>query len=112
MKKAWAWLKRWGALILGILVTILTLGLVGRHVAKKLGKLRDEKQLAEATAEVKRLEAVRAEVHDRVGAEDAAVAILDNQIAEQKRRAVSAFVGGEGLSDEELEDAFREALGG
>ena len=112
MTKVWAWLKKWGAWILGVLVAILTLGLVGRHVAKKLGKLKDEKALAEATAEVKRLEALREEVHARVGEKDEAAIELDRQIQAQKRRAVEAYEGGEGLSDEELEDAFREALGG
>ena len=112
MTKIWAWLKKWGALILGVLLAIATLGLIGKTVAGKLGKLKDERQLAEATAEVRKLEAMRAEVHAQVGAEDAAVAILDHQIMEQKRRAVAAFEGGDGLSDDELEDAFRAALGG
>ena len=105
-----AWLKRWGGWILGGLVFVLSLGLVRRHVKRKLGKLRDEKQLAEATARIGELRVLRKEVASQIGNRDVEVVALDQQIEAAKRQAVSAFVGGEGLSDEELEDAYREAL--
>lgn len=112
MTKAWPWLKKWGWALLAGLVAILTLGFVSLHVKKLLGRLRDEKQLAEAKAEIEKLEAVRTRVRAQRTEEDAAVVELNARITEQKRRAVEAFEGGEGLSDEQLEDAFREALGG
>jgi hypothetical protein len=99
-------------LILGILAAVLTLGLAGSFAMKKLGKLRDEKQLAEATSEIRRLEGRRLEVARERGETDKQVQLLDEEIKKQKRLAVSAYEGGAGLSDDELEEAFREALGG
>jgi hypothetical protein len=111
VKKALSWVKKWGTWILGGLLAVLTLGLVTRFTVGKLGKLKDEKLLVEATTEVRKLQAVRAEVTARAGEQDVAVEIIDRQIEAQKLRAVSAFEGGEGLTDAQLEEAFQTILG-
>lgn len=116
MKAAWEWLKKWGGLLFGGIATVLLVVLTGgwylRHKNKQLAAARDEAAIAEATAEVRRLEAVRAEVEARVGEKDEAIKVIDQQIAEQKARAVAAAGEGDGLSDEELAARFREVLGG
>ena len=112
MKKAGTWLKKWGVWILGVAVALLTLGLAGSFALKKLGKLRDEKQLADAQVEIARLSGRRDEVARERGETDKQVRALDRELLHQKRLAVMAYEGGENLSDDELEDALREALGG
>lgn len=114
--RAWAWLKKWGAWLLGGLVTVLLAVLTGgwwlRRQREQLAAARDEATIAAARAEVERLEAVRAEVEDRVGEKDEAIEQIDSQIRAQKERAVRAAGAGEGLSDAELAERFKEVLGG
>lgn len=116
MTEAWAWLKKWGSWLLGGLVTVLLVVLTGgwwlRHQRQKTQRAQDEATIAEARAEVRRLEAVRREVEKRVGEKDEAIQHIDAQIREQQRRVVSAAGAGEGLDDDELAARFREVLGG
>ncbi len=112
MSKVGAWFKKWGGWIIGIALAVLTLGLAGSFAAKKLGKLRDEKQLAESQVEIARLSAQRDEVAKQKGETDGQVRMLDREILHQKRLAVMAYEGGENLNDDELEEALRETLGG
>ena len=107
-----AWFKRWGWWLMGALLALATLGAAGGFGMRYLGKLRDEKQLADARVELERLRVLRAQVAERRGEADNYVQIIDSEIKRQKRLVVSSFEGGAGLSDEDLEAAFREALGG
>ncbi len=119
MKKAWQWLKKWGGLVGGaiasVLLGILTLGWWNRRQKEKIDKARDEAAIAKAQSEVKRLQAVRAEVHARVGEEDEAIKHIDAQLREQKERVLEAANEGDEvkeLSDEELEARVKRILGG
>lgn len=112
MGKVWSWLKSAGVWIALALGGLLTLGWVWRRQQAKIGQLKDEKALAVATAEMDKLRALREATAERVGEADEAIEILDQQIAEQKRKVVEAAGAGEGLSDEELEAEFKRVLGG
>lgn len=108
--KALRWLRgRLQWLLMG-LAGVLTLGWAWRRRLRRLGRLKDRTQLEEARAAVARLQGTRDEVRKSVAETDDAVQKLDQLLAVHKRHAVEAFEGGEGLSDEELESAFREAL--
>lgn len=114
-ERAWAWLKKWGSWLLGGLATALLVVLTGgwwlRHQRQQLAAAKDEAAIAEARAQVKKLEAVRVEVEKRVGEKDEAIVAIDAQIREQKLKVVAAADAGEDLSDEELAARFREILG-
>jgi len=116
MKTAWGWLTKWGTALFGALAALLLLvlgaGWLWRRQEAALGAALDATSIAEARAEMSRLEAIRTEVAKRVGEQDGAIHVLDVQIREQKARVAAAAGAGEGLSDAELEDAYRTALGG
>ena len=116
MTAAWEWLKKWGGTLFGAIAALLLI-LTGagwlwrRQEAAKAAAL-DEASIADAKAEMMRLEAIRGEVTKRVGEQDEAIVVLDEQIREQKVSVARAAGAGEGLTDDELEDAYRTALGG
>lgn len=115
MKKAWAWLKKWGGLLFGgiasFLLLILGSGWVYRRQKQALADAENEAVIAKAVGEIEQLKKTRAEVVERIGETDKAVGQIDRLIAVQKRRVVEAS-GGEGMSDDELEEAFKRVLGG
>lgn len=103
---AWPWLKKWGGWILGGLVAILTLGLVTKAVHSRLGKVKDELAIAEATKKIGELRATRVQIEERVEEKDEALAVIDRQLAENRRRIIEAHEGGEDLTDEEVLEEF------
>lgn len=114
--KAWLWLKKWGGLLFGAIAGLLLLLLGGgwlwrRQEASKAAAL-DAASIAQAKTEMTRLEAIRGEVTKRVGEKDEAIDHLDDQIRQQKVRVAQAAGAGEDLDDDQLEDAYRRALGG
>ncbi len=106
----WAWLKRWGGALFGAISALLLLVLGGgwlwRRKQSEVSQLRDALAVEEATQEIAKLRAVRAEIVARVGEKDEAVEAIDQQLAANRRAVVSAHESGEGLSDEEIADAF------
>tara|TARA_Y100000310_G_scaffold250210_1_gene256395 strand:+ start:182 stop:529 length:348 start_codon:yes stop_codon:yes gene_type:complete len=105
-EKAWPWLKKWGGWILGALVAILTLGLVAKAYKGRLGKVKDELAIAEATKEIGKLQEVRAAIEERVGEKDEAIDIIDHKLAENRRRIIEAHEGGEDLTDDEVLEEY------
>ncbi len=103
-----AWFKKWWKWLLaglGALFAILTAGII-IHQRRRLGRVKDELVVSEALKEVEKLRAVRAEIVDRVGEKDEAIAVIDEQLAENKRKIIEAHEGGENLSDEEVLEEF------
>lgn len=118
MTRVWAWLRRcWGWLLAGLIGLVLLL-VGGSWVVRRLGRLRDEATFDEATARVAHLEGQREEVRAQraeTAAErarvEARVREIDRELLHQRRLAIASFEGGEGLSDAEIERAYREVLG-
>lgn len=106
MKKVWQWLKKWGAAILGALLVILGGGWLWQRHKRKVGRLKDELAVAEATKEIERLRGERTQLAERVGEKDAQITEIDDQIKRNKRKIVEAHEQGEGLSDDEIEQEF------
>jgi hypothetical protein len=107
MKKAWEWLKKAGVWIAGLLALLVGVGWLWRRYESKLGALKDELAVKEATTAIEVLRAQRAEVVKQVGERDAAVVLLNGKIEVQKRKLVEAYEGGKELTDGEVDDELR-----
>ena len=105
--KAWEFIKKWGAALLGIVLLILGAGWLWSRYRNKLGMIRDELTVTKARAKIDELRAVRTEVERHSTHKDEEIAAIDQQIAEQKRAIVEAHEHGLGLKPEEIEDAYR-----
>jgi uncharacterized protein HemX len=100
--KAWAWLKKWGLVLLALLLSLVGAAWVLNRQKSKLGQLRDELAVAEATQAIAALRARREEVAARVGEQDVEIQEIDGQLADNQRKIVEAYEGGAGLSAEEV----------
>lgn len=110
MKKAWAWIKKWGAAILGALLVVLGGGWLWRRHKRKVGEVKDKLAVAVATKRIERLRGERVQLAARVGEKDEKIEDLDKKIASNKRMIIEAHEYGEGLDDEDIEREF-ERLG-
>jgi len=106
VRGAWEWLKKAGVWIAGVLLLLLGAGWLWKRQRDALGKVRDQLAVERGLREVYRLRATREEVKKQVGEKDAAVEEIDRQLAENQRKIVEAHERGEGLSDDEVADAF------
>lgn len=104
--RIWAWLKKWGALIVGVLLAVLTLGYVGRKVWRDRLVAEDKAKIEKAEREMAALRVRREEVEKLIGPQDAAVAKLDEQIEEQREVIRETMRTGAGMSDEEVAAEF------
>lgn len=109
MGKIWGWLKKWGAWLIGGLVTLLTFGFIFRkHWREKLHK-RDLQQLEDAENQLAYLNGLRDEITERAGEEDQAIQSIDEQIEKQRERIRETMQLGAGLSAEEIAREFDDA---
>jgi hypothetical protein len=105
-EKAWPWLKKWGAWILGGIALVLGSGWLWNTYKGKLGRVKDKLAVAEALKEREKLQAVRTEIAARVGEKDEAIEQIDRQLEANARKFAEAHEGGEDLTDEELLEEF------
>ena len=106
MTKVWNWLKRAGVWIAGGLLLLLGVGWLWRTQSAKLGQLRDRATVEKALSETYKLRAQRTAVAERVGEKDDAIEEIDRRLDENKRRIIEAHEHGEGMTDDEVDDAF------
>lgn len=106
MKKVWSMLKRYGALALGVLLFLLGGGWLWYRRDRILGRLKDEVRVADARREIERLRGQREEIARQVGEADEAILEIDRKLARNRRAVVESFEDGEGLSDDEVDEAF------
>lgn len=110
MKAAWLFLKKWGALIGGVLLALLTLGLVGGFAARKFWRDRlqaeDKARVADAEKKLEYLRGAREFIERRVDEEDETKKHLDAQIEEQREVIRETMSRGAGMSDEEVAAEF------
>lgn len=106
MTAVWAWLRKWGALVVGVLLLVLGGGWLWRRREAALGRVRDELAVERAKREIERLRGQREEVARQVGEKDEAIAAIDSRLAENARKIVEAHEGGAGLTDEQVAEAF------
>ena len=106
MKRAWSWLKKWGLALFAGLLTIVTFGAYARRRSLQLDAARDAAKVAEAKAKIEHLRGIREQLTERVEEKDEAIEAIDRELAAQKRKLVEAHEAGEGLTDQEVEEAF------
>ena len=106
MKKVWAWLKKYGALLLGGVLALLGAGWLWSRSKSKLGKVKDELAVAEATKEIARLKSAREAIERMVGEKGEALTLIDQKLDDNRLKIIQAHEGGEDMTDEELATAF------
>lgn len=110
MSRVWVWLKKWGGLLFGAvaagLLVVLGAGWLWRRRVAELGRIRDELAVERARQEIAHLRGIREEIASRVEEKDEAIEAIDRKLAENRRAIVEAHEHGQGLTDEEVEDAF------
>jgi hypothetical protein len=112
MAKVWEWLKKWGGILFGgiaaALLFVLGAGWLWRRREQMLGKVKDQLAVEKAKGEIARLQGMRDQIVDQVGATDESIVRIDEELLDNKRKLVEAHEHGEGLEGEELERAFAE----
>lgn len=104
---AWAWLRAWGwALLLGLL-GLLGAGWAIRRQHERLGEVQDALAVERAQRAIAELRGRRDQLLTEVTADHALVVSLDEDLAANKRKLVEAHVGGAGLTQDEVDDAFQ-----
>ena len=104
MTKVWAWLKKYWYIVVGALLAIAGIGGAAAvyEQKRKVGKLKDELAVAEATKEIEKLRAVRAQIAGQVTFKDEAIEGLDRQILDNQRKIIEAHEDSADLTDEEM----------
>jgi hypothetical protein len=110
MKKAWTWLKRWGLAIAGALAVVLGAGWLWHRRSTALGRVTDKLAVEKARTQIAELQGMRTMLTERLDEKDEAIRTIDEQLAENKRRIVEAHEYGEGMTDAEIEEAFKRLL--
>lgn len=110
MSRTWAWLKKWGGVLFGALtatlLVVLGAGWLWRRKVAELGRVQDELAVARAQREIAHLRGMREEIAHRVEEKDEVIEAIDRKLAENRRAIIEAHGYGQGLTDEEVEDAF------
>lgn len=102
MKKVLAWFKKWGVIIGGALLALLTLGFFARKLWRDKLQAEDKARVAEAEKELEYLRGLREEVDARVDEQDEALVNIDERIEEQRGVIREAMRTGAGMTDEEI----------
>lgn len=105
MSKAWAFLRRWGAVILAALLVFAGSGWLWNR--RRARRVADQLAVEKATREIARLRAVREQLVERIGEKDEAIAEIDAKIEENRADIIAAHENFEEMSDEEVADVFR-----
>jgi len=106
MAKVWAWLKKWGALLFGVLLVLVGAGWLWQRRSNELGRVKDELAVSKAKERIAFLKGQREEVARAVGEDDDAVKIIDDELARNRREVIEAHEFGQGMTDQEVADAF------
>ncbi len=108
MQGALAWLKKWGGWIAGIVVAILSFGLIRqrRENERKLKRATLAAVVSEAESRIAVLKEHRAKVVEKLDEDHSLVRVIDQKLAANKRAIVESYEGNDELSDEQVEDEF------
>jgi len=110
VQKAWKWTRYHVSQVLSIVVSlllaILGIGWLWRRKSSQIGAVKDQLAVTQATSEIVKLRALRADLKARVGDKDEAIGLVDEELKRNQRLVVEAHEQGDGLSDQEVADEF------
>jgi hypothetical protein len=106
VNKVWAFLKRWGAALAGLLLALLGAGWMWKRKQAEIARLKDQAAVDRALKDMEGLRAVRERVAKEEGTTAAQITVIDESLAENRRKIVEAHEGMENLKDDEVEEAF------
>lgn len=85
MTKVWAWLKRWGGLLFGVLLALMGAGWMWQRERRKRLDAEAEAEAARLRENITSAVAVRAHMLDEVDEKEPLVVKLDEQIQSNER---------------------------
>lgn len=103
---AWPWLRKWGALLFGILLALVGAGWLWQRRSQELGRIKDELAVERAQKQIAFLKGQRQEVARQVGEDDEAIKVIDEELARNRRELAEAHEHGQGMTDKEIVDAL------
>lgn len=108
LAEVWAWLKKWGLAIAGVLAAILGAGIVWDASKRRTARLADELAVEKARRKVAALDAQRAalDARDEAHVEEIKRIETERQVIARETVALDRDVAA--MSDEEVERAFRD----
>jgi hypothetical protein len=108
LKKAWVWIREWSWALLLAVFALVGAGWAVRRKHIEAGAVRDALAVERAQRKIAELRGRRDQLLAELPRDHALVRAIDDELDENKREIVEAHEGlSEGLSDEEVADAFR-----
>ena len=106
MSAVLAFLKKWGAAILSLLLALVGVGWVFKKKQEEIAHLKDQAAVDKALKNIEALHAVRVRVSAEEGETAGQIATIDQKLSENRRKIVEAHEGMENVPDDQVDETF------